>query len=219
MNKVSMTCIVLMASTFLMTGCAVFGQSNVETAPYTLLKADERMKIEVRNYPAMVLVSADMSGDNRNGAFRKLFRYISGDNQGAQEIAMTAPVFMNGEGAAEQSNAEEGTEIAMTAPVLMNNQEGNAMMSFVMPKDFTLQTTPKPNDPTLQVTALNNYKVATIQFSGTLSRSNVTEHTQILQDWLKTQGYVAIGAPIEAGYNGPMTLPMLRRNEILIAIQ
>jgi hypothetical protein len=192
----------------------VFGQSNVETAPYSLLKADEALKIEIRNYESMVLVSADMSTDGRNSAFRKLFRYISGDNQGAKEIAMTAPVFMNGD-----QPSDQGAEIAMTAPVFMNNQEGKAMMSFVMPKDFTLQNTPTPNDATLQVTELKNYKVATIQFSGTLSESNVAEHTKILQDWLTAQGYVATSAPIEAGYNGPMTLPMLRRNEILIKIQ
>lgn len=203
----------------LLTGCSVFGKSDVETAPYTLLKADETLKIEIRNYGSMVLVSTDMSGDGRNSAFRKLFRYISGDNQVAREISMTAPVFMNGQATAKQGNDEQGTEIAMTAPVLMNNQDGKAMMSFVMPKDFTLQNTPKPKDPTVLVSEVKNYKVATIQFSGTLSESNVAEHTKILQDWMKTAGYIAISAPVEAGYNGPMTLPMLRRNEILIEIE
>ena len=203
-----------MLGSLLLTGCSVFGQNNVDSAPYSLLKADETLKIEIRNYESMVLVSADMSGDGRNSAFRKLFRYISGENQGAKEIAMTAPVFMNGD-----QPADQGTEIAMTAPVLMNNQDGKSMMSFVMPKDFTLQNTPKPKDPTVLVSEVKNYKVATIQFSGTLSESNVAEHTKILQDWMKTAGYIAIGAPVEAGYNGPMTLPMLRRNEILIQIQ
>lgn len=201
-------------SSILLTGCSVFGQNNVDSAPYSLLKADETLKIEIRNYESMVLVSADMSGDGRNSAFRKLFRYISGENQGAKEIAMTAPVFMNGD-----QPSGQGTEIAMTAPVLMNNQDGKSMMSFVMPKDFTLQNTPKPKDPTVLVSEVKNYKVATIQFSGTLSESNVAEHTKILQDWMKTAGYIAISAPVEAGYNGPMTLPMLRRNEILIQIQ
>ena len=203
-----------MLGSLLLTGCSVFGQNNVDSAPYSLLKADETLKIEIRNYESMVLVSADMSGDGRNSAFRKLFRYISGENQGAKEIAMTAPVFMNGD-----QPADQGTEIAMTAPVLMNNQDGKSMMSFVMPKDFTLQNTPKPKDPTVLVSEVKNYKVATIQFSGTLSEGNVAEHTKILQDWMKTAGYIAIGAPVEAGYNGPMTLPMLRRNEILIQIQ
>ena len=101
----------------------------------------------------------------------------------------------------------------------MGMQAGKSQMSFVMPKEFTLQNTPKPKDPTLQISELRKYQVATIQFSGTLSAGNVAEHRQILQDWLTAQSYVAIGAPLEAGYNGPMTLPMLRRNEILIEIQ
>ena len=116
-------------------GCSVFGQSNVESAPYTLLKADP------------------------------------------------------------------------------------AMMSFVMPKEFTLQTTPKPTNPDVKVTELKNYKVAAIEFSGTLSNRNVARHSKMLTDWINVNGYTAIGEPVEAGYNGPLTLPMLRRNEVLIEIK
>ena len=58
-------------------GCSVFGQSKVETAPYTLLKADTSQNIEVRNYDAMVLVSADMSADGRNSAFTKLYQWCN----------------------------------------------------------------------------------------------------------------------------------------------
>ncbi|GAB2910452.1 SOUL family heme-binding protein [Rheinheimera gaetbuli] len=191
-------------------GCSVFGQSNVETAPYTLLKADISQNIEVRNYDSMVLVSTDMSGDGRNSAFRKLFRYIGGENDGAVAIAMTAPVIMD--------NNSKGEKIAMTAPVFMSNRPGDSMMSFVMPKDFTLQTTPKPTNPDLVVTEVKDYKVAAIQFSGTLSQGNVAKHTELLQAWLNTNGYTVKGQPIEAGYNGPLTLPMLRRNEVLIEI-
>lgn len=36
----------------LTTGCSVFGQNGVESAPYTLLKADASQNIEVRNYGA-----------------------------------------------------------------------------------------------------------------------------------------------------------------------
>lgn len=76
-------------------GCSVVGQSNVDTAPYILLQSDESKKIEVRNYESMVLVSVSTSGSNSNSAFRKLFKYISGANEGATEIAMTAPVIMD----------------------------------------------------------------------------------------------------------------------------
>jgi deoxycytidine triphosphate deaminase len=40
----------------------------------------------------------------------------------------------------------------------------------------------------------------------------------LLQDWLSANGCTAHSAPIEAGYNGPLTLPMLRRNAVLIEI-
>lgn len=194
----------------LTTGCSVFRDNGVESAPYTLLKADESANIEVRNYDSMVLVSTDMASDGRYSAFRKLFRYIDGENEAAANIAMTAPVIMN--------NSSKGEKIAMTAPVFMSNQSGKMMMSFVMPKDFTLQTTPKPTNPDVIVTEVKDYKVAAIQFSGTLSKSNVAKHTELLQQWITANGYTAIGEPVEAGYNGPLTLPMLRRNEVLIEI-
>ena len=195
-------------------GCSVVGQSNVETAPYTLLKSDETKNIEVRNYQSMVLVSTSMAGDSRNSAFRKLFKYIGGENEGATEISMTAPVIMD-----EKNGSKKGTEISMTAPVFMNENTNESLMSFVMPKRFTLATTPKPTNPDLKVSELKDYKVAAIQFSGTLSDSNVEEHTKILTDWITANGFTVAGEAVKAGYNGPLTIPMMRRNEVMIKIE
>jgi hypothetical protein len=185
----------------------------VETAPYILITADKGQNIEVRHYPEMVLVSTTMNGQNGYKAFRKLFAYIAGDNAGATEIAMTAPVLMD-----DKNMARAGAEIAMTAPVLMKKSANNSSMSFVMPKDFTLQTTPKPMDPTLSVSELEDYHVAAIQFSGTMSDSNLEKNRIMLTTWLVENGYTAIGEPVRASYNGPFTLPMLRRNELLIEV-
>ncbi|MFQ3208138.1 MAG: hypothetical protein ACI9IT_002301 [Glaciecola sp.] len=203
----------ILASIFV-AGCSVVGQSNVDTAPYTLLESDELNNIEVRNYESMVLVSASMSGSSGNNAFRKLFKYIGGENEGATEIAMTAPVLMDG-----KNMNKKGTEISMTAPVFMNESAGISLMSFVMPNNFTLATTPKPTDPDVQVSELINYKVATVEFSGTLSDSNVEKYTQILSTWIINNGYIAISPPVKAGYNGPITLPIMRRNEVLIEVR
>ncbi|MFT5838226.1 MAG: hypothetical protein ACI9UT_000718 [Flavobacteriales bacterium] len=196
------------------TGCSVVGQSDVETAPYTRLKSDKIQKIEVRNYDSIVLVSSSMSGASGNSAFRKLFSYITGENEGANEIAMTAPVIMN-----DKNEILKGTQISMTAPVLLNGRAGNSVMSFVMPKNFTLATTPKPTNPEVYVSELKDYKVAAIQFSGTLSDSNVEKYTNILANWIDENGYSAISQPVKAGYNGPLTLPMWRKNEMLIEIR
>ncbi|WP_395338458.1 SOUL family heme-binding protein [Ningiella sp. W23] len=200
----------------LLSACSVFGDSGVESAPYTLLVEDKAAQIEVRNYESMVLVSANMQGDGRNSAFRKLFKYITGANEGEREIAMTAPVFIDQDNAAQNS---EGAEIAMTAPVFMNENTNEPSMSFVMPASFTIDTTPIPTDPEITVSEITDYKVVAIKFSGTLGDANVDEHTRLLVNWAKDKGYNLKSEPVLAGYNGPLTLPMYRRNEVLIEIQ
>ena len=62
-----------------------------ETQEYQVI--DQIDNAEIRFYPsaAMIKVSAEQ---NRNNNFGKLFRYIAGNNQENQEIAMTTPVYM-----------------------------------------------------------------------------------------------------------------------------
>jgi SOUL heme-binding protein len=199
--------------TLVLAGCSVFGESEVKNASYTLLKSDQAKQIEVRNYESMVLVSSSMSADGMNGAFRNLFKYITGENEGSAEIAMTAPVLMN-----ESEAVSKGTEIAMTAPVFMKERSEQQVMSFVMPADFTIQSTPKPTNPDVWVTEVKDYKVVVIKFSGLLSDSNVETQTQILNKWIEKNGYTAISEPINAAYNGPVTIPWLRHNEVLIEV-
>lgn len=194
-------------------GCSVFGESGVDDAPYTLLKSEQAQKIEVRNYESMVLVSSSISTDGMNSAFRNLFRYITGENEGSAKIAMTAPVIM------DESDADsKGTEIAMTAPVFMKERSEQQVMSFVMPADFTIQNTPKPTNPEVWVTEVKDYKVVVIKFSGLLSDSNVETQTRALNSWIVENGYTAISEPVKAAYNGPFTIPWFRRNEVLIEV-
>ena len=198
--------------TFLITGCSVFGDNGVEDAPYSVLANDAKDNIEVRRYEPMILVSTSMSGSGQNSAFRKLFRYITGENVGANDIAMTAPVFM------DNIETSQGVDIPMTAPVFMDEQSNEPVMSFVMPKDFTMSSTPKPTNPNVWVSEIKDYTVVAIQFSGLLSDSNIEKHTKILSQWVKDKGYSSSGKVVSAGYNGPFTLPMFRRNEVLMEI-
>ncbi|WJG11210.1 heme-binding protein [Aliiglaciecola sp. LCG003] len=206
--------IVSICASIFVAGCSVFGQSDVETAPYTLLKSDDINNIEIRQYQSMILVSTSMAGGSDNRAFRKLFNYIAGNNLGKTEISMTAPVILD-----NQNQWTQGTKISMTAPVFINRDSGSPVMSFVMPKNFTLANTPKPKDRSVEVSEVTDYKVAAIQFSGTLSDSKVQEQTKILTKWIADNGYTVIGKAVKAAYNGPFTLPMLRRNEVLIEVK
>lgn len=190
------------------------GQSNVETAPYEVIENVQDKDIEIRNYESMVLASTSMAGEGRNDAFRNLFQYITGANEGEADIAMTAPVLMD-----DKTESKEGTEIPMTAPVFMDENGNDAMMSFILPKEYTIETAPKPTSDDVTLSEVKNYKVAAIRFSGTLGESNVAKHRKILEDWLAGSDYKAAGDYITAGYNAPFTLPMMRRNEVMVEVK
>ncbi len=200
----------------LLAGCSVFGSESVKIAPYKIiLTAQENPKIQVREYNNMVLASTAMTSDNeRNSAFRELFGYISGDNVDASKISMTAPVFM------DKENDKTGEKISMTAPVFMDDKNAQEpMMSFVLPAKYTFETAPKPTNPKVILREVNDYMVATIQFSGRLSKENTEKHRKILEEWIENSDYSVTGPYQTAGYNAPFTLPALRRNEVLIPVK
>lgn len=207
-----------MISSLFLASCSVVGDSGVEEAPYVTQKSADN--IELRTYESMILVSTEMGEDGRNNAFRRLFDYISGANVASNKIAMTAPVFMDPDGAISDTESQDNSQkIAMTAPVFIGDSSGKPIMSFVMPRDFTKESTPKPTNERVWVHEVKNYQVAAITFSGWMTGGNVEEHTQLLQKWIDDNGYKSVGAPVEAAYNGPMTLPWYRKNEILIEVQ
>lgn len=195
-------------------GCSVFSSSKAETAPYNVIETSADSKIELRQYESLILVSTPMNAEGRNSAFRELFDYISGENVNQSKIAMTTPVIMD-----DDSVTEEGTPIPMTTPVFMDAKGNAGMMSFVMPKDFTLDTTPLPKSKNVKVTELKDYTVAAIIFNGRLKADNIQKHKDILMNWMKVQKLKAIGDYKTAAYNAPFTLPVFRRNEVIIPVE
>lgn len=186
--------LILLLTVNLLSGCAMFGKSNVEIAPYTVIKQDA--PYEIRHYEQLILVTTDMNGlDQQRSPFSKLFDYISGKNQLEQKIQMTAPVFM------DQSDQTSET------------------MSFVLPKDFAVEDAPLPQDASIRIENLTDYTVATITFDGRLTQDNIQQHIKLLKTWIKKHNLKIIGGVKAAGYNPPFTIPSLRRNEILIPVK
>ena len=196
-----------------MSACSIFGRSGVDIADCEMLKKDGQ--IEIRRYNELVLVSTSMNGnmENDGDAFNKLFRYISGANQDATKIEMTAPVFMN-------PGASTGKNIEMTAPMLKSQSKnsGDWTMSFVLPTSFKYESAPRPTDPEVSLNKVNDLVVASIKFSGLLRFDNSQKHRQELESWIADNGYKTTGPYITAGYNPPWTLPHFRRNEVIIPI-
>jgi hypothetical protein len=125
---------------------------------------------------------------------------------------MTAPVTVE----------PQSERIAMTAPVVAERQTGSIdrwRIQFVMPSQYTLATIAKPRNPAVQLREVPSQWFAVRRFSGFTTESRVQAETREALQWAEAQNLKVIGLPQLARYDPPWTLPMFRRNEILVPIQ
>lgn len=191
--------------------CAFLAGSTmaIEEAKYTVELSDDRF--ELRAYAPQVVAEVVVDDDFQdagNAAFRPLFRYISGNNTGAEEIAMTAPV----------AQRTAGEKIAMTTPVGQRATESGWAVSFMMPAEYTIDTLPRPSDERVRLREIPAHHMASVRYSGRWTDSNYQEHLAELKAWVEARGLVITGEPVWARYNGPFTPWFLRRNEILLPV-
>ncbi|MDF1843435.1 MAG: heme-binding protein [Rubripirellula sp.] len=167
-----------------------------ESAEYKVIESDG--KIEIREYPDLMLVSTKTKFDSQgnDGSFMRLFRYISGNNDSEQKIAMTTPVFMEGQG-----QASTGT------------------MGFVMPRDVAAAGVPDPKASDVEIRQRSGGKFAVIRFSGRMQSKLAAKQEKILRAWMKERGLKGEATAEAAGYDPPFTPGFMRRNEVLIRIQ
>ncbi|MFZ4763165.1 MAG: SOUL family heme-binding protein [Alphaproteobacteria bacterium] len=184
--------------------------SQVEQAKYSVVEVNNN--IEIRDYAPMIAAEVEVSGEREkaiNQGFRMIADYIFGNNVTAQKLAMTAPVV--------QQSAEK---IAMTAPVIQQaNNNGSWMVRFIMPSEKTMQTLPTPNNTVVKLQEIPAKRYVAIRFSGLGSEKNLEKYTNELKVFMAEKKLVAVAMPSYAFYNPPWTLPMLRRNEIMMEIE
>jgi hypothetical protein len=167
---------------------------------------------ELRQYELHIVAETIVEGDfdkAGNEGFRRLFKYISGENQKKQSIAMTTPV-----------SQETGSEkIAMTAPVSQERTGGQWRIAFVMPSEYTMDTLPQPVDPKVSLRQVPSRRMAAITYSGSWSRERYEEQKTLLGAFIQRHKLSPLGEPVLARYNSPFTLWFLRRNEVLVPVQ
>jgi SOUL heme-binding protein len=168
--------------------------------------------VEIRVYGPRIAAETTVSADEeaaRNVGFRRLAGYIFGGNHTATKIEMTAPV-------AQQSRGEK---IEMTAPVSQYAaDDGQWVIRFFMPAEKTMESLPQPDDPAVRLIVVPAETVAIRRFTGSYTRDAVASHTAALLQTLRETGFRPVGTPSAWFYDPPWTLPMLRRNEIAVAI-
>jgi len=181
----------------------------IEEAEYRVVTSEG--VFELRDYAPHVLAETVVNGtleEAGNLAFRRLFRYISGENRSRGKIAMTAPV----------SQEATGEKIPMTAPVGQQATGGKWAVSFMMPVSYNLKTLPVPDDPAITLRPVPARRMAAVRYSGTWSEENYLRYKRELEAWIRSNGFTTIGEPVWARYNPPFTPWFLRRNEILIPV-
>ena len=146
---------------------------------------------EIRKYSDRLVIETETS--DQNSGFKKLFKYISGNNKDKKKIKMTTPV-------------------------TQTEKNGNMIMQFYIPAEFNESNMPDPNNSEVKVLNIKGGFYAAIVYSGRPSDGNYTKYKNILEDQLKKDKISIISKPIRATYNSPFTLPMLRRNEVMFKI-
>ena len=160
-----------------------------EEAKYDVVKSNEIY--EIRKYSDRLAVQA--LNTNENNSFRKLFNYISGDNETNEEIKMTIPV----------------TQMV---------KKGNMTMQFYLPSKFNKDNVPSPSSSDVEIVNIESGYYAVTRYSGRASDKNFIKHKEILENELKKDNISIVGPAIKASYNSPFTLPMLKRNEAMFKV-
>jgi len=206
-SKKTLLCALLLISSFTLCSCVTVG---IEKAKYEVIDKDG--KFEVRQYSPQLVAETVVESDfdeAGNIAFRRLFGYISGDNQKKESIAMTAPV-----------NQKAGSEkIAMTAPVNQRASEGKYIVSFVMPSKYTLESLPEPLNPDVRLKQIPARKLAAVRYSGSWSRKKYEANKALLEEFIKKKGLQITGPDIFARYDPPFQIWFLKRNEVLFPVE
>lgn len=206
--KIVIYCVVIVLVVWSLYG---YLSSRVEQAEYSVLK--KANDYEIRRYPAHIVAQTFVQGnyqDSMSDGFKIVAAYIFGGNVKKESIAMTAPVVM------EEKSSEK---IPMTTPVILSGGKDKRVLSFGMPKSYTLDTLPIPTDSRVKIVEIPEKQFAVVRFSGYRTAAHIEKMEKKLLEALTKDGVNVVGATSYAGYNAPGTPPWMTRNEVLVEVK
>ena len=167
---------------------------SIESLGYSVVASDG--DIEIRKYAPHLLASVRVAGNFEEAgskAFRPLFKFITGENTSDAKISMTAPVI-------QTSDANEW------------------LISFVMPREYDLESLPVPASAVVEVSSQPEIVMAAMEYSGGWSKKRYLKHETLMNQALASGSYKSCGEPRWARHNAPFTPWFLRKNEILVPL-
>ncbi|MBC7711892.1 MAG: heme-binding protein [Rhizobacter sp.] len=175
-----------------------FGIHLEEQAPYDVLKTEAG--IEVRCYRPQTQARITVSGEFKEAqkeAFNSLASYIFGENTKNEKLLMTTPVLLE-----EKNKTKEWT------------------MTFILPPEFSLANAPRPDNKNISLHERPVQLVASISYPGLNNPEKIAEFSEVLKKWLKKRPwYTPVSEFQTAQFDGPLTIPFFRKNEIHIEVK
>ena len=169
-------------------------QRNIETYAFTIIDSYET--IEIRQYEASLFTSVQMPSNNyrktSSKGFSVLAGYIFGGNDKEEKIAMTSPVAMS--------------------------LKDSTTMLFLVPKKYTRDNLPVPNDSSIEFKDIPEKKVAAISFGGWANDLKIAAFKKNLITALNSKGIEYTDNFYFLGYNAPMEV-FNRKNEIIVELK
>jgi hypothetical protein len=181
--------------------------SRVEQPEYKIEASADAFQI--RAYGPMIAAEAVVEGERKTAiseGFRLIAAYIFGANKPNSKIAMTAPV------------QQQRQTIAMTAPVTQQRSDNVWTVRFIMPKSWTMETLPTPNDARVSLKPIPARRFVAVTFSGIATENAIQHKIDELRRYASEQRLDILGEPVLAFYNPPWTLPFFRRNEVMLEL-
>jgi hypothetical protein len=207
----------------LMLGLLFSGQTMAIEEPQYKVTLSEG-SFEIRQYAPFLIAETLVEGDMdeaSNKGFRLIADYIFGNNQvphslESSKISMTAPVTVE----------PLSKKIEMTAPVTLQSVSAASgvqtatkwRVHFVMPSQYTLANIPKPKNDAVTLKEVPGKTYAAHTYSGFNTLARVQSKIDDTLEWAQRKSLKVIGTPQLSRYDPPWTLPMFRRNEILLEV-
>lgn len=164
-----------------------------EQLPFSVVK--RYADFEVRHYPDYLLAQTEQTGDFVAAGYRgfqPLFQFITGRNEQAQKIAMTAPVLQR------------------------EKTERTHSVAFVMPATMKREDMPQPNDPSVTTEFVLAHDVAVITFRGSWSEKLMREKAALLTSAVRREGLTPGGDVYVARFDPPWKPGFMKKNEVLL---
>lgn len=169
--------------------------------------------VEYRRYESFIIAETEIVDvktwkDASNEGFRRLFNYITGDNNTEEKIAMTAPV--------QQSKLRvEDVRFNKAEPLV----DGTGWkVGFMLPSSYSMADAPVPQDERIKIRVVPEKLVAAIRYSGRWTTRNYDKYESRLMAALTKANIETLGVTETAFYNPPFVPPFMRRNEIIVEV-